>query len=182
MAGSLTETLAVWGAVTGTTATLVSLMGAWRDRPRISVNGGWNMAINASALSSALDEGSNEEVRFDVTLSVQVANLGRQPVTLFLVGFALSSRKIWRRRWPFRVEVPGDSLPWQAARGSAETPIMLAPGQEVEFLSDIDPDWIADYPANLQHLRAWVNDVRFRMTWGDRLPRAELEQALAPIA
>lgn len=110
--------IAVWGAVTGTVATVGGIVALLRDAPRLA-------AHQEIEYQKAGDDSY-------VKMILHVVNNGRQPVTVFQAGF--STRWETERRWLRRQRVARSRL---ADVEGPEFPLRLEPGQPITIKLDL---------------------------------------------
>ena len=113
-----TLAIAIWGALTGTVATLGGLVSLLRDRPK----------LEASQQIDVVHAGKDSTAR----LVLHVVNNGRQPVSMFTAGFAMRTER--QGPWPRRRLVP---LSINAEAEGPDVPMRLAPGEAITITLDL---------------------------------------------
>lgn len=142
---TLTETLAIWGAVTGTVGTLsvvVAVLTYLRDRPKVEV------------VAQARERGEHNFC--EAYIQMRATNHGRQPVTLVEAGHATGV--LPTGRWPRKREIP---LQQGLIPVFPQLPALLSPGQTI------------DLSAPFLHegsVRPYVVDGRHRVLWATAQP------------
>jgi hypothetical protein len=142
---NLTQTLAIWGAVTGTIGTLsavVAVLTYRRDRPKVEV------------VARAREHGEQNFV--EAYIDMRATNHGRQPVTLVEAGHATGVLPMGR--WPRKREIP---LRQGLVPVFPQLPALLTPGQSI------------DLSAPFLHegsVRPYVVDASNRVLWATAQP------------
>lgn len=144
----MAEVLAIWGAITGTAALSLRLIEFLRDRPKLSVRANANIREGEPA-----------------SISVAVANNGRQPTTIVDAGFVVAVEfEMRNERWP--EDRPADViLPRLSLSSTAK---LIPPGEVADFTHQL-LEWPyavhADFP-----LRGYAVDSKGRTWWGGAIP------------
>jgi hypothetical protein len=136
---TVSDVLAVWGALTGTLATAIGLFAYLRDRPKLVTLAG---EVTGSSIS------------------VKVVNQGRQPESLLALGVAMHPSGVSERLR--RVLRRGDRI---EAWGDVREPIVLEPGhvrtESIDFVLMLNDE-------RLWTVRTFALDTRGRRARGPK--------------
>ena len=149
----ITETTAIWGAVTGSLGLAVAAWREWRDRP--------SLVVTATA---TVDEDG------DGWLSVRVANTGRRPTTVMAAGYQVAVELSFEvvDRPEVEIASPQPRLPLDDGE-----PRVVPPGEVTQYEEPLDR-WPAFVPHADLPLRAYAVDVMGHVSWAGALPMLRL--------
>jgi hypothetical protein len=151
-----TLALAVWGAASGTIATVATLLTVYRDR-----------AILIVRQDSYISPGQRDGGGAKLGLRLVISNEGRQPITVHRAGFATEWIQVghrWSFKWkPSPTDVVGND--------EQDFPVRLQPGEPLVMRYTVDDSDEID----LDRPHRGFAETRKELIWADPFSRWLLE-------